>query len=112
MAKILLLSAKETQALKTNGSVVVTRGGLSYLVDIDLNINPAKYRGQVVNPVDFGNDRLVLTIKEGQELAKTGRTTHQHGGVLFDIIRDEVSMEISAYPSVDNYSSVLTKDMY
>lgn len=112
MSKVLVLNAKETKEWKENGSVIVSRNGLSFGVNSDREVTPVVYSGEVVNPLAFGSNRLVLTINQAKELQQKGTTTHTKNGVTFDIFQDEETGSCYAIPQVDTYSSILLKGEY
>ena len=110
MQKTLVLSRKEEKELKTTGSVIVERKGISYGVSTD---NEGKYiiealpvKMVVVLPLSFGKKSIILTHNENKELMTTGTTTHTKAGIKYIITRDFISGNIKVI--VDNeYSSVL-----
>ena len=115
--KVLVLNKKEVEALKSQGYTTFKKKGETYTInnhdphDLTCDLFAHDHMGQVINPCDFGGDRIVLTVQEGKELQQTGHTTHTKNGVEYEVFyRDPNHIEsICALPK-NEYTHVIIDD--
>ncbi len=90
---VIVLTKKEFENLSERGELEVTRGnldiglitdGVSIRVD---SIKGKAFDGVIINPLDAGNKRLMLTIANGKELAKDGKTIIRRNGVTYGVFK-------------------------
>ena len=108
--KYLFLNGVEEKELKKVGKVVVSRKGINYNVvatSEGVEITTQNESINVVCPLDLPKGSIVLTHEENRELKNTGFTTHEKGGIKYEITRNEFGETIASVKC--EYNAVILK---